>query len=374
MPLTRGSCHRLAIHLDARQQLREDREAHRQGVDRIEERLLVLLVVAIVGERLCLHERQQRDEVPVYAPRLAADQLGHVGIFFLRHDGRAGAEAVSKLDEAKTGIRPQNEFLAEARKVHSDKRRTGAELDRKIAIGDGIDRVLADAIETQLFCDGLAIDGERAAGQRGSPERQAVHALAAVAEPLRVPREHLEIGHEVMRKRHRLRHLHVGEPRHHRLGVRISQVEQRALQAFDEPERIVDRRAHKKPHVGSHLVVARAGGVKPLARLAGELDQPTLDIEVDVLVRLGPGERAGLDLRADLREPLLNFGKVGLADHANCPQHPRVGERALDVILGKPLVKGNGSCEMLHELGRRLGEPARPRLVVGFVVCGHAGC
>src|SRR5690606_40386672 len=64
------------------------------GVDGVEHRLLVFLVVAVVGERLALHQGQQRDQVAGDAPGLAAHQLGGVRILLLRHDARAGTEVV----------------------------------------------------------------------------------------------------------------------------------------------------------------------------------------------------------------------------------------------------------------------------------------
>jgi hypothetical protein len=46
---------------------------------------------------------------------LAARQFRHVGIFLLRHDRGAGAEAVGEVDEADARTHPQDQFFREAR-------------------------------------------------------------------------------------------------------------------------------------------------------------------------------------------------------------------------------------------------------------------
>ena len=170
----------------------------------------------------------------------------------------------------------------------------------------------------------------------------------------------------------RLRHLQVRVAGHDRLGMLVGEVEKRALQGFQQRERLVDRRAEVEAQVGGNLVVARAGSVQPLAGLAGELDQAPLDVEMHVLQRLRPGEGAGLDLGADLREPLLDCLEIRLGDNPNRLQHPGMGEGSLDVVRREPAVEGNRGGEPPHALGRGFGEPSRPRLS-DAVVGGHAG-
>ena len=57
-----------------------------EGVDGVEDRLLVLLQVAVVGEREALERGQQTGEVADKATGLAAGELGDVGVLLLRHD------------------------------------------------------------------------------------------------------------------------------------------------------------------------------------------------------------------------------------------------------------------------------------------------
>src|SRR5207248_1674248 len=50
----------------------------------------------------------------------------------------------------------------------------------------------------------LAVERDRRAGNRAGAERHDVDAFARVVEPIRVAREHLHIGEQMMRKQHRL--------------------------------------------------------------------------------------------------------------------------------------------------------------------------
>ena len=60
----------------------------------IKKTFLVFLHVAVIGQGQALHDREQARKRAVNAPGLAAHKLGNVGIFLLRHDGRAGGIAV----------------------------------------------------------------------------------------------------------------------------------------------------------------------------------------------------------------------------------------------------------------------------------------
>ena len=144
--------------------------------------------------------------------------------------------------------------------------------------------------------DALAVQRIAGAGQRGRTERQPVRAPAHVGQPFGVAREHLDVGQQVVREAHRLRDLHVRVARHHGVGVRVGQLDQRALHLRQQRRDAVDLAAQPQPHVGGHLVVARAAGVQPLAGVADQLRQPRLDVQVHVLELELPLEAAGFDL------------------------------------------------------------------------------
>ena len=84
---------------------------------RVEDRLLVFLQVAVVGERQALERGEQPGEVADQPAGLAARELGDVGVLLLRHDRRPGRVGVVELDEAELRGGPEDDLLAEAGEV-----------------------------------------------------------------------------------------------------------------------------------------------------------------------------------------------------------------------------------------------------------------
>ncbi len=330
-----GARHRHEIGDQTREYL--ERALHRRRG--VEQRLLVFLIVLVVRQRLAFHHGEQGDEAAEHAAALAAHQLRHIRILLLRHDRGAGAVAVRQAHEAEARACPEHQLLGEARQVNHHKRRAGAELDREVAVGDGVERILGDALEPQLARHALAVDGEAGAGQRGGAERQPVDAPAAVGEALAVALEHRHVGEQVMAERDRLRHLQVRVAGHDQRGVARRLREQRALERRDELADLVDRGAQPKAQIGGHLVVARARRVQPLARVAGERREPALDGDVHVLVVGRPLEAAALDLAPHAREAALDRRHVAPGEDGAGAEHARVGERALNVVERQPLVE-----------------------------------
>ncbi len=192
----------------------------------------------------------------VDTPGLAAHQLGHVGVFLLRHDGRAGAEAVGQFDEIELGTGPDHQFFGKTRQVHQDQAGGRTELDGEIAIAHRIQGVLADRLEAQLVGHEMAIQRIDRARQRGRAERQDIHAPAAVGEPFPVPAQHGVPRHEVMTEGDRLGNLQVSEARHQSIRFALGQIEQAGLQAIQLRGQGVDGVAQIEADVRCHLVVA----------------------------------------------------------------------------------------------------------------------
>ena len=82
-------------------------------VERIEDRLLVLLHVLVVSERQALHDCEQAHQVAVNAPGLSADELRHIRVFLLRHDGRARGVRIVEFHKFKLPAAPGDNLLAE---------------------------------------------------------------------------------------------------------------------------------------------------------------------------------------------------------------------------------------------------------------------
>ena len=170
------------------------------------------------------------------------------------------------------------------------------EFDGEVAVGHGIERILADAVETQFAGHPLAVDGKARAGQRCGAQRQAVDARAGIGKAGGVAREHLHIGQQVVPEGDGLGHLQVGEARHDGAGVPFGQIEQGTLQVCEQGDDLVGGVAQPEADVGGDLVVAGAGGVQALAGIAHQFGEALLDVEVYVLEVERPFEAAGGDL------------------------------------------------------------------------------
>ena len=124
--------------------LGKDAQRVLERVHGVEQWLLVFLVVLVVGQRLALHQGDQAHQVPHHAAGLAARQLGHVGVFLLRHDGAAGGEAVGDFDKAEVLAHPQDQLLTQPADVHHAHAGGGGEFNRKVAVAHRVEAVLAD--------------------------------------------------------------------------------------------------------------------------------------------------------------------------------------------------------------------------------------
>ena len=100
-----------------------------------------------------------------------------------------------------------------------------------------------------------------------APSGHSFSRARASAKPAAVAPEHLDIGHQVVAERHRLRGLQMGEARHdgRRHAPRRGRSAPPAGRCSAAIQR-VDRVAHPQPEVGRDLVVARARGVQPAGR------------------------------------------------------------------------------------------------------------
>ena len=88
--LLRSSQHGLAIHLYRGNQLEVCMQAQLQRIHRVEQTLLILLIIPVVSQWLPLHDSQHGHQVAIHTACLAAYQFRRVRVLLLRHDGRTG--------------------------------------------------------------------------------------------------------------------------------------------------------------------------------------------------------------------------------------------------------------------------------------------
>ena len=217
-PELRGLPHARRVWLHRAHDTADGPQAVLERIHGVEQRLLVLLVVLVVGERLAFHQHQQAGQVADDAPGLAAHQFGHVGIFLLRHDAGTRAERIWKFHEAELLGGPYHHLLAPARQVRRGDGGARAELDGEVAIAHRIEGVRGDAVEAERVCGIGAVYGKRRPRQRRRAERRDIHARATLAEPLAVAVGHFEPGQQMVAECHRLGCLQVREAGH-RVGA-----------------------------------------------------------------------------------------------------------------------------------------------------------
>ena len=155
-------------------------------VEGVEQRRLVLLQVAVVGQRQPLDQHQQRLQIADHPGRLAADQLQHVRIDLLRHDRRAGAEGLRQLEEAELDRGPEDPLLGPGAQVLGDHRQREGELQHEIAVAGGVEAVGRHGLEPQPPGHVCAVDRQARSGQGGRAQAQHVGPAAAIGQPLPV--------------------------------------------------------------------------------------------------------------------------------------------------------------------------------------------
>ena len=163
---------------------------------------------------------------------------------------------------------------------------------------------------------------------------------------------------------HRLRPTQVGVPRDHEPLLPFGEAEKGPLELGEALVEPVDCPAAEQPQVGGHLVVAAAGGVQLPAGVAEPCGQGRLDVEVDVFLGDRVLEPPGMDLAANLLEHVGD--RIGLlhGHQAAVGEHPGVGDRAVDVVVGQSPVERHALGEEFHALVGRLAEHAPPGLTL----------
>ena len=93
-----------------------------------------------------------------------------------------------------------------------------------------------------------------------------------------------------------LGHLQMGKARHDPIGPRLGLCQEGLHKGGKARSCRIALVAHPQAKVDRDLIVARTGGVHPLARIAHNLGQAGFDVEVDVFQIGAKGEFAALNL------------------------------------------------------------------------------
>ncbi len=335
-----------------------------QGVDGVEDRLLVLLEVTVVGQGQALERREQAGEVADQAAGLPARELRDVGVLLLRHDARPGRPRVVEPDEAELGGRPEHDLLGEPAQVDAGHGRHEGELGHEVAGRGAVDGVGARVGEAELRRHGPGVEPEAGPGERARAVRRVGgHAGVPVAQPVDVAQQRPRVGEQVVGQQDRLGVLEVGPAGHDHVEVVTRPGDERV----DEVESTRGHVPRLVAQVGLEqrrdLVVARPAGAEPTAHLGPDvLDQQPLEGTVHVLVggvgEQGPrGVRLGEGVEAGEQRAVVVVG-----EQAGGVEGVGMGARPGEVVGHQPPVEVGRPRQRL-ELGRRAaGEAAAPEL------------
>ena len=102
----------------------------------------------------------------------------------------------------------------------------GGEFYGEIAVGDGVNGILAESVESECFCDSSAVYGESDSGERAGAEWREIQAFSAIGESSGVSLEHIIVGEEVVSEDDGLCGLHVCHTGGECIGVFFGEFEE----------------------------------------------------------------------------------------------------------------------------------------------------
>src|SRR6185503_5249791 len=132
------------------------------------------------------------------------------------------------------------------------------------------------ALEAELLRDRLRVDGIRHASERARAKRRDRRAVARLGDAPAVAAKRLDVRHEVVRERDRLRALEVRVPGHRRVHFELGALEKRERETLHRTVERVEQLDDEEAQVERDLVVAAAGGVKLPAEGADALGEHAL--------------------------------------------------------------------------------------------------
>ena len=192
----------------------EDLQTHDRGLNCVKHRFLILLHILVIGKGKTLQSGEQCNQIAVDTAGLASAQLCHIGVFLLRHNGRAGGVGIAELNELEFPAGPQNDLFTEAAHVHHQDAESAHQFYTEVPIGNAVDGVHGDAVKTQLLGFKFPVGIVGGTGQCAATDGGDVHALAAISQTVQISQQHHGVSHQVMGEEDGLGSLQMGVAGH----------------------------------------------------------------------------------------------------------------------------------------------------------------
>lgn len=138
------------------------------------------------------------------------------------------------------------------------------QIEQKITVGNGIERVGDHARKAKFGSRHLAIERIARTGKRSGTQRAVVGSIKGGLQTRKVAREHPGIRQQVMRQQHGLSMLHVRVARQNHLVVLLGRIHQHMAQLKIGLHELLGQRLDAQARIGRHLVVARTPVCKRL--------------------------------------------------------------------------------------------------------------
>ena len=338
-----------------------------EGVDLVEDGLLVFLEVAVVRERQGLEDREEGGQVTDEAPGLAARELCDVGVLLLRHDGRAGRVGVVQGDVVEFLGVPDDDLLAQAGDVDADLSTDEGELGDDVARGGAVDGVFDGVGEAEGRGDTARVHTERIAGQRAGAVGRDGGALIPVAQASHVAQERPHVSKQVVGDEDGLGVLHMGATRHDGVARALSLADEGLGDVENAASQVARLFAQVDSNERGDLVVARAARAElPAKGRAGAVNEAALQGRVHVLI-IGAGhEGAGGDVFVKAGQRVMHVRALLVGEQTDAVQLVGVRVRAGNVDVGQSEIEVGRHAQRCQGLRRAASEATTPQGHVRF--------
>ena len=160
VPQRRQFGHPVGVEAQSTHQAGHRRQQHLQLRHRVEDRFLVLLQIAVVGQRLGFQRGQQPGQIADQPSTLAPGKFGDVGVLLLRHDRAARRPRVMQRDITEFRGAPQDDVFGQPGQVDRDHRQDERGLGGEIPGRSGVHRVVGCRGEAELLGDRVGVESQ----------------------------------------------------------------------------------------------------------------------------------------------------------------------------------------------------------------------